>query len=98
MSLDETLCRNSMVHSEPDDQQEQVSSISKETKNILDLQSALLESLTSNEQMMSAEKLLRTLLEGDYFKNGNDDRGLYEEINCTEPSPDLGIVKPNCTS
>ncbi len=46
--------------------------ISKETKNILDLQSALLESLTSNEQMMSAEKLLRTLLEGDYFKNGND--------------------------
>jgi hypothetical protein len=46
--------------------------ISKETKNILDLQNALLESLTSNEQMMSAEKLLRILLEGDYFKNGND--------------------------
>ena len=47
-------------------------SISKETKHILDLQGVLLESLTPNEQMMSAAKLLRTLLEGDYYKTGDE--------------------------
>ena len=46
--------------------------ISKESKNILEHQGALLEPLTSNEQMMNAEKLLRTLIEGDYFKNSDE--------------------------
>lgn len=31
-----------------------------------------METLTADEQMMSASKLLRTLLEGDYFKTKGD--------------------------
>ena len=46
--------------------------MSKETKHIIDLQNCLRDCLAHEKEMFSSTKLLRTLIESDYFKEKNE--------------------------
>ena len=45
--------------------------ITKETKNILDLQNSIQETLLTDKEMFGSTRLLRILSESEYFKTNN---------------------------
>ncbi len=49
-------------------------SISKESKNIIDLQNGMKEGLSHDNEMFSTSKILRLLSESDYFKQDTKDK------------------------
>ncbi len=46
-------------------------SITKETKNIIDLQNSIQETLLTDKEMFSSTRLLRILTDSEYFKINN---------------------------